>query len=605
MVYHAHFEKVIFKSFLILFAGFILILFLTSLGGQSFKTSFWGTETRQFGLLTYFHCFLFIFLVSQSSFFKTHLELLFLAPLASALVSTLIGLFEAFNSPPSSLVKISANLGNSNFLGQYLGLLFPIAICFFVASTNLYTRAFWALALLLVSLGLVLSQCWGVWFAFFLVASIIYLFKLSRLLLIDLFKPGTKFQVFDYGLILSFILGVGSFVFIMLFVFPSLGVAYANPYLKSLPILKDFNWPTILVKSQVRRELLFLTGEFIRSNSLFGVGLENFGNAFLSYKTLLLESFDRHVFYDKPHNVYLEYWATAGVFGFLGYLFIVLWPLKDYINRFFTPISHSSYDFNFTLFISVLIYCISSLFSFHDLSVFLLFLLMLSVLSSRSVGWPDFSFNHRVNRYLVFLFLSASFFSGLYQIKYLQSCYYVKQGLLSPLSTSRMNYFCQATKVSPFQNVAIQKIAQAYLFPGPEQGLKVLSKAELDFIGSNLASFSLLTSDLENGLILKMKYSLVISDTELAIHFGEELLRLSSANDGLLKQMLYLYHEQGSYSNSIVMATDLFSMNTNEIALLLYIDQFKPSLKRLNYQNILDFSNGLALMNTPDHPRKY
>jgi O-antigen ligase len=109
--------------------------------------------------------------------------------------------------------------------------------------------------------------------------------------------------------------------------------------------------------------------ETAQSNSLFGIGIDSFGDFFLKYRDETAVSHPWAEFTDNAHNYYLEFAATGGILFalfFIALQFFIIYCVYSYVNQ------KKSFDSKFTAMVSAWsVYLAQSFISPGNISIIL------------------------------------------------------------------------------------------------------------------------------------------------------------------------------------------------------------------------------------------
>jgi O-antigen ligase len=275
---------------LILFIWF-LVIFLTSILGFSFKRSFWGSEFRLFGILTFLELVVFALLVGGISEEKKNREKIIFFLTAG---SFLVGLGAVYQMVLMALGKdvltyagrVMGSLGQPNWLGGYQAAVLPFVFWEIKRNKGL-GRIFFSLV------------------ATVLLVSIILSFSRSAL----------------FSLSLMAFLGV-----ILWQVREGKNIA-----LSLLPLLMCLFLFLILNKSRVFVNASFLedrfsiwkaAGEAVLKRPFLGHGMDNIDKVISGIYFLRLRGVHTH-YIDRAHNLFLDIWLFSGVGGLLSFLIVL------------------------------------------------------------------------------------------------------------------------------------------------------------------------------------------------------------------------------------------------------------------------------------------
>lgn len=291
-------------------------LTVSSFFGADWQVSLWSNEGRALGLVSLWHlAFLYLALTSLKS--QINWRTAFIWSLAASVLASLGALLTAVSSVGNFLLKQDSarpgsTFGNPSFLAGYLLFNIFLGAWFFYKERD-WIRWFGAAVVLTDTLGIFRSQTRGeILGLFFGIVVILLALALRK------FRPvSVKRSLFRNPALLVLIAGV-----LLLAVF-SLTKSYS--FWQRFPGLSRFSsgFSYGVVSSEIQNRLLAWRGAWFSflERPVLGWGWENFNIAFEHHydPRLLATNFDE-TFWDKPHNILIEYAVSGGVFGILAYL---------------------------------------------------------------------------------------------------------------------------------------------------------------------------------------------------------------------------------------------------------------------------------------------
>lgn len=236
-------------------------------------TSVIDFDRRKNSLIAYFYSAFFVAIISLGYFFRGKMTYDF----------RLAGIF---NSP--------------NYLAMYL------APAFFVAYYLIWPKTRRCFRIILVGLILVLfgaiylTYSYAAWLALFLAFLVLFVME----------KKAFLGKVF-----LAFLMIISLFFF-------QQGKA------KFIDLLKDN-----LRSSSASRLMIWRSAEkILKENWFWGIGAGNFEKKYLEYQKYFSAYLEWAV--PHPHNLYFAFWLYSGIFGFLGFIFLLIfWFMSISINQ--------------------------------------------------------------------------------------------------------------------------------------------------------------------------------------------------------------------------------------------------------------------------------
>lgn len=275
---------------------FVMSLFISAIVSSERFTAFIGEQQRKLGFI--FYLFMAVFMLASSMYFTVaRVYKIFYASIFLSVLFIIYGLMQYFgkdfvewNNPYNSIIL---TLGNPNFASALMSIL-AVLITSFVFIVNSKFKI--PLALLVICLIMIIVQSnsrqglvsFGLGFSVFL---IIYLY-------INIKKIAIWFSIILIPFILLLIAG-------MLQIGPLTQLIY-----KASVSIRGYYWRAGL--------------EMFKSNPLFGVGVDNYGEYFRTYREKQYPlTYGFTITSDNAHNVPIQLFATAGVFAGMLYLILI------------------------------------------------------------------------------------------------------------------------------------------------------------------------------------------------------------------------------------------------------------------------------------------
>lgn len=266
--------------------------------------SFWSNFERMDGLITQIHLFLYFLVASSVLVTRVAWRNFFHWSLAVAAVVAGYGTLQLFGALPihQGATRLDASLGNSAYLAVYL--LFHLFFVAYLAVTDERSRRW------LQSIYALL----GVWFLVILYhtqtrGTIIGL--LGGLLLAGIllaWRGSNRTKQIALGLILGLVVLLGLFVALK-----NTALIQNSETLKRFASI-SFREQTVESRFAIWRMSL----EGVKEHPLLGWGPESFIYVFSKYYQPTL--WNQEPWFDRSHNVFLDWMISAGILGLLAYL---------------------------------------------------------------------------------------------------------------------------------------------------------------------------------------------------------------------------------------------------------------------------------------------
>ncbi|MDO8492549.1 MAG: O-antigen ligase family protein [bacterium] len=353
------------------FATFLGIIALADIFGQNPIRSFWSNYERMEGLITLIHLFAYFLVLGSvvntgklwSNFFHTYL--------ATSAIMSVYGLFQlsgVFNINQGG-VRVDGTLGNATYLAIFLVFNFFICLLLLLRSErSLFFELPWKLFIILGAVfGLIVliqanvadpqtglsnlgsrllyqlphGGLWNMLFVFVLLAYFAlafmrryYVYFLTVILgLIVLYHTATRgailgligglaisallIAIFDRGSNLRKI-AIGGIIAVAVIVLGFIAIKNTN-FVQKSPVLQRFatiSWNE--TKTQARSYVWPMAIQGFKERPILGWGQENFNYVFNKYYDPRM--YTQEPWFDRTHNVFLDWLIDGGILGLLGYL---------------------------------------------------------------------------------------------------------------------------------------------------------------------------------------------------------------------------------------------------------------------------------------------
>ena len=303
--------------------GLFAILIISTVFSQDMRFSIFGSPSRGSGGLLGL-LFMLFFAIFLATFIKERqwnkfFNVLFI----TGVMASLLAIIQYFNIFKNIFIAFEGGrtpsfLGNSTFLAVYLVFLGFLALVFLAREKNAKKRMLYGALLALFLFTIFITG-----------ARAAYLGVLAGLTYYLLFYP-KKLKALKAAAASFLLLAVA--VVVLLNVFPQL--AEKNNILKVA--VNRLSVATVAEDLAGTRFATWkITWQAIQDKPLLGWGPENFYIGFEKYYDPKLPNL-QNLWWDRPHNVFLEYFVNSGVFGIIFYIAfwaLLLWRLQQYKNN--------------------------------------------------------------------------------------------------------------------------------------------------------------------------------------------------------------------------------------------------------------------------------
>ncbi|MFP4616536.1 MAG: O-antigen ligase family protein [Candidatus Paceibacterota bacterium] len=338
-----------------IFSGFVVWVFLANILGYFPSDSFWSNFERMEGFLTLLHVFA-LFLVSTAVMDSKKLWFrLFNFSIAAGFIMGLVALTQYADGAS----RADGLLGNPIYLAGYMLFHVFLSLYFFLSyiKQNVYlTVVYGGLALFFASIvavtgtrGAMLGLVTGLF-----VATLAVAIRKGE-------KKAIKYTAIA-GLLGAFVIGsLFTSVVLVNNYEPLSEASWSDGYMEAvgdLPAVQRFSGISLTEGDALARFLLWdIAIEGIKENPVTGIGQENYIHIFnADYNP---ELFDREEWFDRAHNIVLEWGLAGGIPAMLAYLalfasaILVLWraeKLDYYIKAIFSALLIAHLIQNFFVF---------------------------------------------------------------------------------------------------------------------------------------------------------------------------------------------------------------------------------------------------------------
>ncbi len=423
---------------------FIFIITLSAIFGPDWRMGLWSDESRSLGAVALWHFFAFYLVVSSLKNEIDWRKLLFLS-FVTAVVVSLTGISQKFivfpkgSNPWLHIIyssipeRIGSVFSNSAFMAGYLLFNFFIGIWLLSKSEKLKIKSLIGLGVILILIAIFLSQTLGIILG--LAAGLLFL-----LIYFAFQKQSVSLRK------------ASAVLLILLILFAGLLTATKNSsFWQKIPGLKRVA-SVSLQDDSVRDRIITweISIAAFKEKPIFGWGVENFRIPFdRHYDPRILTESMKGTYWDKPHNIVLEYLTTTGIVGLLSYLGIFAAAFYVLIKN--QKISNNFYKF--PLISSLLIaYFVQNLFVFDTIGTYLMFFLILAFINSQ-IDYNGLQTDSvsRMPKFIPFAFLAISLVPVYYNYQIFKGANYEYWGVnyfLNRLTESSLISFNRALMAS-------------------------------------------------------------------------------------------------------------------------------------------------------------
>lgn len=283
------------------FGALLVIMFFANLFGENPRSSFWSNFERMDGYVSLVHTFMYVVVLGSVIKTKQHWQYLFGTSLFVAFLVASYGLAQ-YGGLVDGSGRIDSRLGNAAYMAVYM--LFHIFIAFwlFVESKKPFPKTALMMLALLFTFVLVETGTRGT--AIGLAVGI-----LTMSAYIGLF--GTKYkEIRKYA--------IGAFVLLAIAVIGFIAgrdTAFVQDN-GNLARIANISLTDLTVRATIWQGAL----EGVKERPLLGWGQSNFNYVFNKYYDPSL--YGQEQWFDRSHNIVIDWLVTGGILGFLAYFSI-------------------------------------------------------------------------------------------------------------------------------------------------------------------------------------------------------------------------------------------------------------------------------------------
>ena len=347
---------------------FVAAIFISAVFGINFSMSLWSSYERMDGVITQIHLLaLFLALVGT---FRTRREWfsIFGVSIAVSVLVALYGLLEyagQISYGQSLHSRIISTLGNPIYVAAYLSFHVFLIIYLLGEIKNKYLK--WLLGAVL-------------------------LFELAIIFI-------TKGRGVFVGLIAGVVIALAAFVFTETNIKKKIIFAFITAILVSAPIFLNVFREAEFIRSngtlsrfaditlqagQTRFVIWNMAWEAFKEKPVLGWGSENFIVAFAKYYDAKI--FGVEPWYDRTHNMFLEWLVGAGLAGFLAYIFLISAVFWTIVGAVLSGAFSSKQAFIFSG--MMVAYLVQLIFVFDTLGTYIMFVFFAGFFSAAS-SYPE------------------------------------------------------------------------------------------------------------------------------------------------------------------------------------------------------------------------
>jgi len=359
-------------------AVFIIVVGIADILGVNFDKSFWSNYERMEGYITILHLGAYFLVLSSVLNTQKAWDRLFHIMIIVSVLLGCFGIGEVLKSD-FQIDRLASTLGNAIYLAVFMLVhMFLTAYLLFrdkVKNWN-WRHYLYIVAILIQFINLYYTATRGTILG--LIGGV-----LLTCLLLALFEEKNTIRKIATGILIGLVIFIGAFI-----------TFKDAEFIKTSPTLNRF--ATISLDSgtiSTRFIIWKMAYQGFAERPVFGWGQDNFGAVFSKYYNP--ELYSAEPWFDRAHNVFFDWFISAGSIGLLSYLSIfiatlyLLWKKKK--NEYFS-------FFSKTIFTGLIVaYFFHNIFVFDNLISYILFFLVISYIHFLDVEFRQQSIAKQVD----------------------------------------------------------------------------------------------------------------------------------------------------------------------------------------------------------------
>lgn len=334
-------------------ATLVGVMFLANIFGEHAPKSFWSNYERMEGWVTLAHFFVYFVVLGSVLQSKKIWSWFLHTALVVAVIMSFIAIREVAGlGATSHSWRVDASLGNSTYLGVYM--LFHIFIAAWLYVQTKVVNRRWIYAGLMLLFTYILFQTGTRGTILGLFGGGIITFGYLALMA----PKGANIKKWALGGLLAVTLTA-----------TGLWAARDTAFVESVPMF-DRVANITLAEGEIRFAVWSMAFEGFKERPILGWGQENFNYVFNKYYDPAL--YNAESWYDRTHNIFMDWLIAGGVVGLLAYLSVLVSALwYSTIRPLFARLKDGVIDeSSFSVYEQSLILGLLAAYTFHNLFVF-------------------------------------------------------------------------------------------------------------------------------------------------------------------------------------------------------------------------------------------
>ncbi|MDP2696314.1 MAG: O-antigen ligase family protein [bacterium] len=348
--------------------GFTFIVGLANIFSVDAYYSFWSRYERMEGYIMILHLLVYFLMASTVLKSKKDWHVFFNIFIAAGLIASFYGILQIFGvlrSIQGGAARVDGTIGNPTYFGAYLLLLLMPALYLFSQSVKKAAKYYYGIVAALFASMIYFTGTRGAMLA--LIVGI----ALYTLLYLLFFKPKDKREKLHKKI------AAGVMVAVVLLPIAFWLLKDAS-FVQKNYVLARFANISLTEKTTRSRFMVWDIGlQAVKERPILGLGQENFIYAFSKYYNPDL--YDQEPWFDRAHNILVDWLVNAGILGLLSYLLIFVVAIGT-IWRLYRK---KTLDFAVAALMVVILvsYFVQNLFVFDNFNTYFIFFTILAFIA--------------------------------------------------------------------------------------------------------------------------------------------------------------------------------------------------------------------------------
>lgn len=562
--------------------SFLGVMAIATILSENPAKSFWSNYERMEGYVTLLHLAAYFVMMASVFSKKVWSNMLNSSLVASVVIGGYSYVLDRFAETP--IQRIQGTFGNSTYLGVYA--LLHVFLAAYLALRSIERRgglknSLWPVIAYTAAgiFNVYILYCTGTRGSFVgLIAGAL----VSTILIAIFEKQRPQMRKTAIGICIAVVL-----------VIVTLGVSKNTQFVQSSPLLSRFgalittDIGSVIEKQGHARSLIWgMAIDGFKERPVFGWGQESFNYVFAKYYDARM--YDQEQWFDRSHNVFLDWLIAGGALGLLSYLSLffaiiyLTWRKPKHVDDSWTIAEKS-------VITGLLVaYFVHNLFVFDHLISYLLFFMLLAYVHERSTLYEAQTKQHaplvasEVNQYVLFTAIGiltvATLYIGVY-LPYMQNANLINalranagidingKKLVDPEKDAQvLAYFKKAIEHKAFGRVEVRE-RMAEIAPAVVTNSANSEDTIRGFEEMMQSEYKLQLTQTPNDprpYMFYGMYMLQTGRTDAAIEAFKKTVELSPNKPSFLGQLSVAYFSKKDYENAVMIAKKAYEVQKSD-----------------------------------------